>query len=97
MCSLRCECETQFQGHPIGHSLFLQVTAEDINLDGRLDLIAQDISGNVLCFSTTGEVIWETQVTGSRPSGSRVADLDLDGKLEVILATENGYVLPSYM
>ena len=69
---------------------FFQVAAVDVNSDGQLEIIATDASGNVLCFSPTGEVVWENQLSGTATAGARVADLDLDGQLEVILTTNDG-------
>lgn len=68
----------------------LQITVEDVNMDGKLELIVVDVSGNVGCYDTSGHLLWETQISGSSSPGSLVADLNLDGKLDVLIAANDG-------
>jgi hypothetical protein len=68
----------------------MQVVAEDIDGDGSVELIAQDVSGNVVCYSSSGAIVWETSIDMTRPSGARVVDINGDGAFEVMLSTEKG-------
>ncbi|XP_076442977.1 uncharacterized protein LOC143281614 [Babylonia areolata] len=72
-----------------------QVTVTDVDNDGRLELIAIDVSGNVLCFRGDGSTVWTSEISGSSSPGSRIADTNRDGILDVIVPTNEGdiYVL----
>ena len=69
----------------------IQVIVEDVNRDGRAELILQDLGGNVLCYDSDGNRLWETPVSGSKPMDMRVADVDEDGRLEIVVVCEDGY------
>ncbi|KAK2150001.1 hypothetical protein LSH36_427g01033 [Paralvinella palmiformis] len=80
-------------GFPIvTDTLHGQITVEDVTGDGVLDIIITDISSNVACYSATGQLQWEVQTSGSRPSGTRVASHHGNHSSQVILATDDGYV-----
>ncbi|XP_013387693.1 protein DEFECTIVE IN EXINE FORMATION 1 [Lingula anatina] len=76
-------------------SIHGQITVEDVNLDGKLEMIAVDTSANVVCYSSLGKQLWEVQISGTSSAGSRVADVDGNGRLDVVVATNDGkiYVL----
>ena len=63
---------------------------EDITGDGRLEMIVLDTSGNVMCLDSAGKVLWEADISGSSSPGSRVADINQDGVLDVVIPTNNG-------
>ncbi|ELT95035.1 hypothetical protein CAPTEDRAFT_206740 [Capitella teleta] len=80
-------------GFPIQtDTIFGQLVVEDVNQDGSLEIIAQDVSGNVVCYSSSGKVIWEMQIEMTRPTGTRVVDINADGLLEVMLCADDGNV-----
>ncbi|KAL8592584.1 hypothetical protein ACOMHN_026514 [Nucella lapillus] len=72
-----------------------QVTVTDVDNDGQLELIAIDVSGNILCFRGDGTTVWTSEISGSSSPGSRIADTNSDGILDVIVPTNEGdiYVL----
>ncbi len=45
----------EIQGH---------VVAEDVNNDGRMDLVAADSNGNVVCYSRDGDEQWHRRISG---------------------------------
>ena len=55
-----------------------------------MELIVVDISSNVGCYSGYGDLIWESQISGSSIAGSRVTDINGDGDLEIIITSDNG-------
>ena len=83
-----------------------QVVVEDVNGDGRLELIVGDAQGNVVCLDSSGKEVWHTQVVGFPSQAVSIADIDLDGTLDVVFGTvsgqlwalrgNNGSVLPRF-
>ncbi len=67
-----------------------QITVEDVNQDGRLEMITTDTGGVISAYSPDGSTVWESQLTGATTSGTRVADINKDGKLEVVFNTDEG-------
>lgn len=61
-----------------------------MNNDGELELVAQDASGKIMCYSTSGRLLWDAGVDMTKPSGARVADINGDDQLEVILSSDKG-------
>ena len=65
----------------------------DINADGRAEVIQTDESGKVWAFDArTGKPLWQTALEGSIPASPSVGDLTGDGRPEVAVATEAGYL-----
>ena len=63
---------------------------EDLDGDGRLEMVILDTSSNVMCIDTVGKELWDNQISGSSSAGSRVADINQDGILDVVIATNDG-------
>ena len=72
--------------------VFVQVLVADVNGDSKLEIVAMDTSANVMCYDTSGKVVWESGVSGTSSSGARLADVNLDGALELVITTDDGYV-----
>ena len=72
--------------------VLVQVLVADINGDNKLEIVAMDTSANVMCYDTSGKIVWESGVSGASSSGARLADINLDGTLELVIATDDGYV-----
>ncbi|KAN0053311.1 hypothetical protein ACTA71_009760 [Dictyostelium dimigraforme] len=68
-------------------SIFTQIITEDLDSDGKLELIVIDTKGNVVCFSPDGDEIWSQQVTGKTEFPPSIGDLDGDGVLDVVMST----------
>lgn len=68
-------------------SIFTQIVTEDLDSDGRLELIVIDTKGNVVCFNSDGDEIWSQQVTGKTEFPPSIGDLDGDGILDVVMST----------
>lgn len=70
----------------------LQVTVEDVDGDGKLEMVAADAKGNVMCFNREGKEIWETSVAGFVAQGATFGDVDGDGAIDVVIGTVTGHV-----
>ena len=53
-----------------------------------------DTSSNLMCYHSNAKLVWETQVSGSSTTGPRVADINQDGILDIVMGTNDGWVLP---
>ncbi|EDV23697.1 uncharacterized protein TRIADDRAFT_57158 [Trichoplax adhaerens] len=69
-----------------------QITVADLTDNEGLEIIVTDSSANVNCLSSKGEVIWDSMISGTFIAGSRTADVNNDANLDVITASNDGYV-----
>ncbi len=68
-----------------------QIIAADVTGDKQLDIVAIDTSAHVTCYSaTSGEMIWESEISGSSTAGARLADMNTDGIPDLIIAADDG-------
>lgn len=69
-----------------------QVLVEDINSDGDMEVCASDEQGTLYCFKHNGELLWKTEIDGIVIQHMSVGDIDHDGTLDIVFATNNGNV-----
>ena len=75
----------------LSDSIAGQITVGDVNNDGSLEVIAVDGSANVMCYNTE-RLLWEGIVSGTVTAGAQLYNIDNDDKLEVVIATNDGYI-----
>ena len=64
----------------------------DLDADGVSEVIQTDEKGTVWLFNAlTGAVQWQTKING-KPVSPAVGDLDGDGKQEILVATNEGFL-----
>lgn len=81
------------RGFPITmHEIQAQVAVADVNQDGRLEMIAMDGKGNVLCFDITGKELWSTLISGFSSQPASFGDINGDGFMDVVVGTVSGHV-----
>ena len=81
-------------GFPIHmDAISAQVAVADIFKDGALELVVGDNSGNVYCIDMNGQRVWEREGDVQIVSAARLANVDFDGRLEVIVVSEGGDLL----
>ena len=61
------------------------LAAADVNGDGRVELIAADRGGHLVCLADDGDVLWQTTHKSGFNTAPAVADLDGDGQPEILL------------
>ena len=76
----------------LSHQLLLmQVTVDDIDGDGAVEMIVIQTTGDVTCLSNHGNKKWSSKISGSSFPGSRLADVDGNGALDVVIPSDDGY------
>ncbi len=72
----------------------------DLDHDGRLEIVVANLSsgsgGKIYCWYGDGSVHpgnWPYQISGGVPNGLALADINGDGKLEIIAPVNDGHVL----
>nr|XP_054758978.1 uncharacterized protein LOC129265025 [Lytechinus pictus] len=75
-----------------GGAIMGQITVDDLDGDGILEMIVLQTSGDVTCLSRHGDKVWSSKISGGSMPGSRLADLDGDGVMDVIIPTSDGNV-----
>ncbi|VVB95442.1 Uncharacterised protein [uncultured archaeon] len=64
----------------------------DINNDGKMEIAAGDIYGDMYIWDNQGNVLENTRVTNDMFTSATIADLDGDGNKEIILGNSNGNI-----
>ncbi|EGG16788.1 hypothetical protein DFA_07766 [Cavenderia fasciculata] len=73
-------------------SIYSQVVVEDLNKDGNVEIIVADSNGNLVCFSNTGDELWENRFAGMTESHVSIGDINGDGILDVVLGSMSGAI-----
>lgn len=70
-----------------------RITAVNLDDGPGKELIVPDQYGNITCLDgVTASIRWSTHVGGTSFAGSSVVDVNMDGQLDVIVATSEGNV-----
>jgi len=88
---LRGDTLEEREGFPLVlDSISAQVAVGSLFEGGKLEFLVGDYSGNVYCVAGDGRRVWEAELGESITSAVRLADLDGDGTLEVVVTTIDG-------
>jgi len=68
------------------------VVAEDVDQDGKLDLIAIDLISNIALYSRKGTMKWNLQLTAGCGTAPAIADINDDGTLDIVVSCTSGAV-----
>ena len=89
--ALRASDLSSIGGFPLMlDSISSQVAVGDLSGTGAMNIIVGDHSGNVYCIDEAGKRVWEQETNVEIISSIRFADLEKDGKLEVVVTTQSG-------
>ncbi len=67
-----------------------QVAVGDVDSDGVTDIIVGDESGNIQCLDVKGTMKWEKSVDAPVSGGLRLADLEGNERMDVVMVTQDG-------
>jgi len=84
---------TPVSGFPIAMgSIHAPVVVEDIDQDGRLDIIGIDSISNLAVFSWKGKRKWDIQLTPGCVTAPAIADINGDSVLDIVVSCNSGVV-----
>ena len=66
--------------------------AADITGDSYLEIIVGDRNGILAVLDSRGEEVWSRRLSGALSQSVSVADIDGDGRVDVVVVTETGDV-----
>ncbi|RUS73497.1 hypothetical protein EGW08_018737 [Elysia chlorotica] len=70
-----------------------RLTAVNLDEAPGMELIVPDKTGNVTCVdAVSAKTKWSARVGGTNFAGSSVVDVDMDGQLDIVVATSEGNV-----
>ena len=93
-------CFFLYLGIPIdGHdfpiimgSIIAPVVVEDIDQDGKLDIIGVDMISNMAAFTRKGKRMWDIQLTPGCVTAPAIADVNDNGVLDIVVSCNSGAI-----
>ena len=73
-------------------AIFAPIVVEDIDEDGKLDLIAIDSTSSVAVYNGDGKLKWERQISMGINSPPSIGDIDGDGDLDLAIVSPLGHL-----
>lgn len=73
-------------------SIGAPIVVEDINQDGKLDIIGIDNISNIAVFSRTGKLMWDLQLTPGCITAPAIADINDNGDLDIVVSCSSGAI-----
>ncbi len=76
--------------HPMSRDIDAAISVADADGDGRVEVYAVDLNGQLACVSATGKLRWKASVEQRSRRSPTVADVDGDGSLEIVVGGYSG-------
>ena len=74
-------------------AVYFQIAVADVDEDGQLNILGVNRTGSLVCVNLAREVVWSTSLGSTSTGGLRLADIDADGFVDVVVATSDGWVI----
>lgn len=75
------------------HSIDAAPIAADVDADGKLEIVFGTEMGMLYCLNNEGKLLWKHDCGGSIKQSACVADINMDGKPEVLVGAGNKVVV----
>ena len=86
------------KGFPISMGpIVAPVIAEDVDEDGKLDLIAVDTISTLAVFNSKGKLKWDVLLSRNCMAAPAIADINNDGYLDIVTACDSGIIHVTYV
>jgi len=71
---------------PIKNRIDSAISIADTDSDGKVEIFAADLSGDLICVTSDGKLKWTANLGGRVRRSATIADVDGDGIVEIIVA-----------
>ncbi len=78
--------------HPMSRDMDAAISVADADGDGRVEVFAVDLNGQVACVSGDGKLRWKGSVEQRCRRSPAIADVDSDGQYEIVIGGYSGAI-----
>ena len=67
------------------HSIQAQVAVADVTGGADLEMIVADMGGTLAVVNSSGDILWDRQLSGKLPFTPTIGDVDGDGHMDIVV------------